>query len=453
MCRKRGRIVLVGVTGLELNRSDFYEKEISFQVSCSYGPGRYDPFYEKNGIDYPIGFVRWTEQRNFEAVLDMMSMGLINVEPLISHRFPFLDSPSAYDFLSGDDLALGILLKYEHGLEKRHNTSIELKPKQWSSSNGAIIGCIGAGNFASRVLSPALTSSDAIRHTIVSKNGLNSSIQGRRMGFAKASSNNSIIFESEEINTVVIGTRHDSHASLAVKALNSGKHVFVENPLALTFEQIEQVEQAYANGNFHLMVGFNRRFSSLSVKMKELMSAVLEPKSIVMTVNAGFIPPGHWTQDPKVGGGRIIGEACHFIDFARYLVGVPITSIVTRTVEQNAIEVSTNDKAVILLGFADGSFCTIHYLSNGGSAFPKERIEVFTANRTLQLDNFVKLKGFNWPGFRKKTLWRQDKGHKACVLAFVSAICNSKPTPISAEELFEVARVSIEATNQINSQG
>lgn len=453
MSRKRGRIVLVGVTGLELNRADFYEKELSFQVSCSYGPGRYDPDYEDRGQDYPIGFVRWTEQRNFEAVLDLMAGGQIDVRPLISHRFAFDDAPAAYETLASDKGSLGILLGYQHPVEARHQRTVRLEaPAPAASPATPVVGFIGAGNYAGRMLIPAFRKAGAVLHTVASAGGVSGVVQGRRLGFQQASSDADAVLGAGEINTVAIATRHDSHARLAVDALNAGKHVFVEKPLSLTLDELETVNAAHAAAGRLLMVGFNRRFAPLVQSMKRLLDPVREPKSIIMVMNAGAIPASHWTQDRETGGGRIIGEACHHIDLMRFLVGAPIVSISARRMgDTDAVEIA-EDKAVITLGFADGSFGTVHYLANGGTSFPKERVEVFTAGRTLQLDNFLRLRGFNWRGFRNQKAWRQDKGQEACAAAFLSAVREGAESPIPFHELEEVARATIEAAEMLRAQ-
>ena len=452
MCRKRGRIVLVGVTGLELNRADFYEKELSFQVSCSYGPGRYDPAYEDGGQDYPIGFVRWTEQRNFEAILELMASGLLDVEPLISHRVPFEDASRAYELLGADKSALGILLTYEHDIAPRHNNKIVLTSASFGEGGSAVVGFVGAGNYASRMLIPAFKATGAHLHSIASTGGTSSVIQGRRAGFSQATSDTDSLIENTEINAVVIATRHNSHARLAAQALRAGKHVFVEKPLALTFEELEDVRSALADTDKHLLVGFNRRFAPQVQTMKRLLSAIAAPKSFIMVMNAGSISADHWIQDPSVGGGRIIGEACHHIDLMRFLVGTPIVSVHARRMVENMSAAVTEDKVAITLGFEDGSFGTIHYLANGGPSFPKERVEVFAAGHTLQLDNFRRLRGYNWPKFRKHRLWRQDKGQTACAAAFVEAVIKGGPPPIPEGELFEVAQASIDVANIIRSQ-
>lgn len=456
MSRKRGRIILVGVTGLELNRADFYEKELSFQVSCSYGPGRYDTEYEEKGNDYPLGFVRWTEQRNFVAVLDMMAAGTLNVEPLITQRFEFEDAPKAYDALTEDKSGLGLLLKYNSPVETRLEKRVVLRPISIEPKN-AVVGFIGAGNYASRILIPAFKKASSQLHTIVTSGGINGVIHGEKTGFAEASTDLDGLLNNKDINTVAIATRHNSHAYFVERVLSAGKNVFVEKPLALTVEEIEKIETVYNqniqnNQYARVMVGFNRRFSPQVQKMKTLLDTVKEPKSFIMTMNAGAIPADHWTQDNAVGGGRIIGEACHFIDLMRFLAGSKIVSIQARRMgETDAVQV-LEDKASITLGFEDGSFGTIFYLANGASSFPKERVEVFTAGRVLQLDNFRKLKAFGWPGFNKMNLWRQDKGQDACAAVFVDSIRDGKEAPIPADEIFEVARVTIQVAEILRAQ-
>lgn len=458
MCRKRGRIVLVGVAGLELNRADFYEKELSFQVSCSYGPGRYDPNYEEKGQDYPLGFVRWTEQRNFEAVLDMLASSQLDVKPLITHRFAFEDAPKAYEALTADKTGLGMLLHYTSPSLQRMVRQVALKPEATFTAQRPVMGFIGAGNYASRILIPAFKTAGAQFHTIVTAGGINGVIHGEKAGFAEASTDMAALLANTAINTVAIVTRHDTHARFVVQALQAGKHVFVEKPLAIDLEGLDAVHEAYCaaqtrfpNGGPQVMVGFNRRFSPQVQKMKALLAPVKEPKSFIMTMNAGPIPANHWTQDRAVGGGRIIGEACHFIDLMRFLAGSSVVSIQARRMGDAPGLAVTEDKASITLGFEDGSFGTIMYLANGSASFPKERVEVFAAGRVLQLDNFRKLKGFGWPGFSKMNLWKQDKGQNACAATFLQAIEKGKPA-IPADEIFEVARVTIELMELLRSQ-
>lgn len=457
MSRKRGRIILVGVTGLQLNRADFYEKELSFQVSCSYGPGRYDTTYEEKGQDYPLGFVRWTQQRNFEAVLDMLASGQLNVKSLISHRFAFESATEAYTTLTRDKSALGMLLLYESKFSERSIRKVSLSKSAEFNMQKPVIGFVGAGNYASRVLIPAFKAAGAQLHTIVTSGGINSVIHGEKAGFAEASTDIQAMLSDPTINTIAVVTRHDSHARFVSQALLAGKNVFVEKPLAISQSELEEVKAAYQVAHQSgkaplLMVGFNRRFAPQVQKMRTLLASVKEPKSFIMTMNAGAIPADHWTQDKAVGGGRIIGEACHFIDLMRFLAGCPIVSIQARRMGDNPAVTITEDKATITLGFEDGSFGTILYLANGSSAFPKERVEVFAAGRVLQLDNFRKLKGYGWPGFSKMNLWRQDKGQRQCASAFLSAIEKASESIIPYGEIIEVAEVSLEVADILRGQ-
>lgn len=459
MCRKRGRIILVGVVGLELNRSDYYEKEISFQVSCSYGPGRYDSSYEDDGNDYPIGYVRWTEQRNFEAFLDLVSSGVVDVKPLISSRFEFTDASAAYTELSSNTSGLGILLDYSSVIMGRVSRSITLDRQDHFDGNSPIIGFIGAGNYASRILIPAFKTAGGQLHTLVTAYGVNSVIHGKKSGFLRASTDVVGMLAEPEVNTVIIATQHNTHSKYVIDSLNANKNVWVEKPLAIDRDGLALIESTYFNTHSsdkgiagpQLMVGFNRRFAPQVQKMHELLSSVMAPKSLIITVNAGFIPKDHWTQDPLVGGGRIIGECCHFIDLMRFLVGQKIVSVSGRSMVAGSSRTIMEDRSSITLGFEDGSFGTILYLANGASNFPKERIEVFTDGKVLQLDNFRRLKGYGWKGFKKLNLWSQDKGQQACPAAFIKGVRDGIPC-IPADEIFEVARVTIEANDILLDQ-
>lgn len=456
MCRKRARIVLVGVVGLNLRRDDFFQKEITFQVSASYGPGRYDPMYEEKGQDYPIGFVRWTEQRNFEAVLDMMASGLINVKPLITHQFSIEKALDAYKLL-GKTSSLGILLNYPENNNNILTSKVIslLKEQKHYESSMPILSFIGAGNYASRTLIPAFKKNKAILDTLVTSGGVSGVHHGLKAGFLKTTTDLNTIWSNEKINTVIIVTRHNQHASQVLSAIKSGKDIFVEKPLALKLDELEAIGHAFESINksreipLRLMIGFNRRFSPHIIKMKSLLQIKHEPKVIVITVNAGLIPDDHWTQDPEIGGGRIIGEGCHFIDLMRFLIGKPIighNSIMIGSA--SGMDVRT-DKVSINLSFEDGSIGSIHYLANGGKTFPKERVEVFCGDAVLQLDNYRVLKGYDWPGFNKMKLLKQDKGQNACAEAFINSIKYGKPTPIPYDEVMEISRVSIEVANSL----
>lgn len=449
MCRKRGRIVLVGVVGMEMSRADFFEKELTFQVSCSYGPGRYDEDYEEKGNDYPVGYVRWTEQRNFEAVLDMMADGRLDMKPLISHRFKLDEAKQAYDVVANQN-PLGVILEYGSSDKKSLNSkTVRLKSASTNhTASQPVVGFIGAGNYASSVLAPAFAETNARLKSIASATGVSSVHVGKKLGFEEATTDSDGIISDQGINTVVITTRHNSHASWVMKALQAGKHVFVEKPLTLTRDELKKVSEYYnqLESKPIVMVGFNRRYSPHVQQIKQALTGRSQPKSIIMTVNAGAIPANHWTQDMQVGGGRIIGEGCHFIDLVRYVADSPIESV-----QAVAMDSESRDSVMINLRFEDGSIGTVNYLANGSKAFPKERLEVFCSGGILQLDNFRKLKTYGWPGIKPERLWKQDKGQKQCANSFVSAIASGDSNDlIPFDELVEVAEACFTVVDQIS---
>ncbi len=460
MSRKRGRLVLVGVAGLNLSRADFFEKELSFQVSCSYGPGRYDPVYEQQGQDYPVGFVRWTEQRNFEAVLDMMQSGQLDADPLITHRFDLDNAAEAYALISGNEPSLGVMLQYPTPVQVldeelrqstvgrtsksvqqsvSHGTDLEVRPTE--SSRFAFLG---AGSFATQTLIPAFHKHGAHLAMVASRGGLTGTIADRKFKFDEVTSDTDAPFNSPDVDAIVIATRHDSHADLVCRALDAGKHVFVEKPLALNTEQLDAVITSATDNSHTLMVGFNRRFAPHIQCMQTVLAGAKEAKAFVMTVNAGMIPADHWVHDPIAGGGRIIGEGCHFVDLLRFLCGHPITQVQASMFGRTAADDIHDDRMTFTLSFADGSIGTVHYLANGHKAVPKERLEVFCGGRVMQLDNFRKLRAYGWPGLTKMNLWRQDKGHANGVAAFLDAIRTGGPPPIPLDELAEVSRVTLD---------
>ena len=452
MSRKRGRIVLVGVTGLELNRGDFYEKELSFKVSCSYGPGRYDSSYEQSGHDYPFGFVRWTEQRNFEAVLDLLSDGRIAAEPLISHRVAFGEATRAYELLGTDRDALGILLEYPSDEPQQRVATVQLREPQAHAPSRPTIGLIGAGNYGSRMLIPAFKEAGANLHSIVTTAGITGAIHGRSAGFIETSTDPATLFSNDTINTVVVATRHDTHPHFVSEALRSRKHVFVEKPLAIDEPGLARVRAAYEDAQHlpgpspQLMVGFNRRFSPHVQRAMTLLEAIPEPRAFVMTMNAGALPSNHWAHDPVAGGGRIVGEACHYVDLMRFMAGSPIRSVVAARMRRPHATLDHVENAAISLAFENGSFGSIIYLANGSAAFPKERIDVFSGGRVLQIDNFRRMRGFGWKNFDKMNLWAQDKGQTACVAAFLRGLETGVPA-IPAEQIFEVTAATLQAAS------
>lgn len=441
MCRQRGRIVLVGVTDLNLRRSDFYKKELSFQVSCSYGAGRYDDNYELKGQDYPHGLVRWTEQRNFSAVLSMMGKGHLRTDALISYRIPFDQAEHAYAELGRDSLPLGIILEYSAKPDRTQTVAI---PQRESPPTGTCIAAlIGAGNFSKMVLGPALASSGAnLRYICAKSNGASATHLAHKNGFASATTSLDTIWDDQALNTVFIATRHDSHACLVNQALSVGKHVFVEKPLCLNVEELVTVLTAYDHARPvpQLMVGFNRRFSPYAVKAKQLLAGREGPLTMTYTVNAGSIPPGVWVHDPIVGGGRIVGEACHFIDLMVFLTGSLVSSVAA--VQGEGGVAGGSDNMAIIFYFEDGSIGSINYFTNGAADYPKEQLEIFSQGRILRLDNFRKMKGYGFKGFNKFSTRRMNKGHQAEVTAFVKTVNQGGEPLIGVDELVNVSLAS-----------
>lgn len=455
MCRQRGRIILVGVVGLELDRADFYKKELTFQVSSAYGPGRYDPFYEEQGHDYPVGFVRWTSQRNFDAILGMLSEKNISVNSLKSGSFMIKDASKAYDVLLRDKGALGIFITYDSGNDDGlHDRTLRLNVEKGTYKTGhPVIGAIGAGNYAGRMLLPAFKKTGSRLKTIATSQGVSGTHYGKKFGFELNTTDSDSLFADADINTVVISTQHNTHAKFVIQALRAGKNVFVEKPLAMTTADLDAIESAYKEAHSTgsgptLMVGFNRRFAPLMAPLKKQISKSNEAISLVYTCNAGHIPSEAWYQDPDVGGGRIIGEACHFIDIARFLIGSPIKDVVANGTKTSEGVMNYHDIATITLTFENGSIATIHYFANGHQSFPKERIEIFQGGKIFTLDNFKKVKGYGTP-LRKSTI-SQDKGQEACSKAFVdSLIENDGAPPIPFDQIMDVSRACVRAWDQL----
>jgi predicted dehydrogenase len=458
MSRKRGRIVLVGVTGLNLRRDDFYRKELSFTVSCSYGPGRYDPSYEEGGTDYPVGYVRWTQQRNFEAVLSMMGDGRLDVRPLITHRLPFERAAEAYNLVTGSEPSLGVVLDYPDAAGASLERTVRIaRTAAPGSTEGAtrsqvtgdpgIAGVIGTGAFAQRVLMPALLRAGFKIRSTASSGGTSAAIAAERAGAEVATSSVNEVLRDPAIGTVFIATRHDTHGALALSALEAGKHVFVEKPLALAEDELDRLEAAAAASDRLLTVGFNRRFAPLTRELRAATAGRAGPLSLVITVNAGAIPRDHWTQHPQMGGGRIAGEGCHFIDLARALVGAAISGGSATAAAARGVRI--DDITHIVLEFEDGSTAAIHYLASGARSFPKERVEAFADGRTFVIDNWRRMRSFGSggsPGVRRglrrllRPAARQDKGHDAEVEQWYRAVTGSAPAPIPLPELLEVSR-------------
>jgi len=452
MSRKRGRIILVGVTGLSLSRPDFYEIELSFRVSCSYGPGRYETDYEERGNDYPLAFVRWTEQRNFEAVLEEMAQKRLDLTPLMSKTIDVAEAPKAYEMISEKGSpVLGVILSYPEGRDGKFVDAIKLSDSAVHQAQAGTVALIGVGGFGGRVTAPGLKAAGARLKTVVSRGGVSAVTEGKKAGFEEASTDLAAVLADDEIDSVVIATRHDAHASLTEQALRAGKNVFVEKPLAIhpaDIDTIESVLQEHGESAPRLMIGFNRRFAPTSIKMKSLLDSVQQPKCLIATINAGALPASHWAHDPEQGGGRIIGEGCHFIDLMRFFVGAPITDVVTTQISLPPSDGIKNDKVTITLSFADGSIGTLHYFANGPKAFMKERYEAFVADKYMRLENFQKLETIGW-GKGASMKGKQNKGHAAALDAFVSAVQSGAPSPIPLEEVLEISRWSIRAAQNL----
>ena len=441
IARDRARIVATGAVGLTFPRKIYYEKELSFVNSRSYGPGRYDASYEENGHDYPVGYVRWTEARNFQAAVDLMAGGKLKVAPLITHRFPIEKAAAAYEVITGKkkQVFLGVLLTYP--LDTSPGSRVISFNVQPSKREGLVtLGVLGAGLFANATLLPAIRKIPGIQLAgIASAGGLNAQHSARKFGFAYAASSDDEILTDPNINTVAILTRHDMHAALVLKALQAGKHVFVEKPLAITPESLEEIVQALSSANSLLLTGFNRRFAPLAVELSKFLADRREPLHMHYRVNAGCIPLNHWVHDPAQGGGRIIGEGCHFVDFLAFLAGAAPLSVSASALPDNGKY--HQDNVSMTFTFPDGSLGVVDYLSNGDKSFPKERLEVFCGGRVAVLDDFRSLELVH-AGQRRLVKKAQDKGWYGEWVAFSKAIREGGEPPIPYEQLVGVTKAT-----------
>lgn len=440
MSRKRGRIVLVGVIGLNMQRADFYEKELSFQVSCSYGAGRYDDDYEQKGIDYPIGYVRWTEKRNFEAILQAISSKQLDVTPLITERVKLENYKEIYGDMRKQGSIASIL---EFPEDSQRSSKVQVSEKTFKASEG-VFGIIGAGNFTSSTIIPGMNAAKANLKYIASAGGLSAKTLAKKGDVSYASSDYKEMLGDSEVDMVMITTRHNLHASMTEEALMANKHVFVEKPLCLHKDELEKIAKLAEEKNKMVVVGFNRRFSPLAVKMKSLLGE--GPQNIVATMNAGFIPSDVWIHDLAVGGGRIIGEACHYIDLCTYLAGSKVTAVCMNALGSNPEE--NTDNASILLKYENGTNAVINYFANGSKSYSKERIEAFSQERTLILDNWRKLKGYGFKGFSKMKT-KQDKGHKRQFELLVESLKQGGKAIVPFEETYNTTLASFAAIESL----
>ncbi len=450
MSRKRGRIVLVGVIGLNISRAEFYEKELTFQVSCSYGPGRYDENYEQRGMDYPLPFVRWTEKRNFETILQAISSGNLEVKSLITEKVPIKEYDRIYGQI-GKSRSIASILTYPGGTETNLSPTVLLGDRSFAGSKG-VVGIIGAGNFTKMTMLPALKDTGANLKYIASAGGVTGTSLAKKYGFTHSTTDYRELLKDEEIDLVMVTTRHGMHASMVQESLQAGKHVFVEKPLALTQAQLQEVVLAYQQhaipGNLTLSVGFNRRFSPHIRKMKELIGNAQDPINIVATMNAGYIPENVWVHDMQSGGGRIIGEACHYLDLMVYLTGSKIKSVCMNALGKNPAE--NTDNASILVKFENGSNGVLNYFANGHKSYSKERVELYSQGRTLIMDNFRKTEGYGFKGFSKlKT--GQDKGHQYQFTKLIESLKKGGAPLIPFDEIINISLASIAAIESLKS--
>ncbi|TLX75670.1 zinc-binding dehydrogenase [Labilibacter sediminis] len=454
MSRKRGRIVLVGVIGLNINRAEFYEKELTFQVSCSYGPGRYDDNYESKGIDYPLAFVRWTEKRNFETILNAMSRGSLKVKDLISNIFDLEDYQKIYGDI-GHSKAIASILKYTEAQEAGEvgSNTVVVNSGSFAGAKG-VTAFIGAGNFTKMTMLPALQGSGAGFKYIASSGGVSGTTLAKKFGFTHSTTDYQEILKDEEVDTVFITTRHNSHAKFVVESLKAGKNVFVEKPLAINKDQLNDIIETYqesqkGEGSPTLTVGFNRRFSPHIQAMKKAIGDNPGHLNIVATMNAGFIPPQVWVHDMQVGGGRIIGEACHYIDLCVFLAGSPVQSVCMNSMG-NDVQQNT-DNASILLKFENGSNAVINYFANGAKSYSKERVELFSQERVFIMDNFRTTNAYGVKGF-KNLKTRIDKGHKEQFHSYIKRVKEGGDALIGFDQIVNVTKASFAALQSLKEK-
>jgi len=439
MSRKRGRIVLIGVIGLDIQRADFYKKELSFQVSCSYGPGRYEDDYEQKGIDYPLPFVRWTENRNFQTMLQLLDDKAINVDCLISERVKLED----YEQIYGDMRKRGSIASIMVYPEKQVKlNTVKLDERNYEGKKG-VIGIIGAGNFTSATVIPNMKAINANIKMIASAGGLSAKIMAKKGQISQATSDYKEILADKDIDTVYITTRHNMHYQMTIDALKAGKNVMVEKPLCLNKQELDDIIKIQQESGRILIVGFNRRFAPLAVKMKQLLGE--GPKNIIATMNAGFIPLDVWVQDMEVGGGRIIGEACHYIDLCSYLADSRVKAVCMNSLGENPQD--NTDNVSILLRYENGSNAVINYFANGSKEYSKERIEAYAQGKILIIDNWRTLTGYGIKGFSKAKS-SMDKGHRAEFSAIIEGVKKGVP-PISLDSVVNTTKASFAAIQSL----
>ena len=445
--RKKGIVVVVGDVKIDIPRNPhFYKKELELKMATSYGPGRYDSLYEEAGVDYPYGYVRFTENRNMEVFLDLVSKGVVNVKSLITHVFEFKHAKDAFDLVLGvnKEKSIGILLKY-------NEEEVILNKITINSNLSEIInvGFVGAGSFAQSYLLPYLKAKDVSLDTVVTTRGITAKSAAKKFGFNCASTNSADVSQSTNINTIFIATRHDSHAHLVCKALENNKNVFVEKPLAINVEQLKQIVSIY-QGESILMVGYNRRFAPLSLLIKQDLKKVSAPMVMNYRINAGYISDDSWIQDPEAGGGRIIGEVCHFIDFLTFLSGSLPKKVYASSIRYDNKKCKNNDNISITIDFIDGSVGNIIYTSMGSKGMPKERVEIFSQGNSYLIDDFKQ--GMFYRGSSVKRINNKGKGHKQEIQQFIKAVKDGKGNPIDFESLLSTTLATFKIIDSLNKK-
>ncbi len=450
ICRKKGRIVLVGVIGLQLNRSDFYEKEISFQVSCSYGPGRYDDTYESKGIDYPFPYVRWTEKRNFEAILNSMEKGQLNFSDLITTEHPITNYDKIYKNINSENIIAAILTYPKNSIDINSKSKVAYPNIRFSPEEKPIVGVIGAGNFTKSFILPALKSTDAKVKYISCAKGLNSAHLAKKFNIPYSTTNFNDILKDHSVTSVIIATRHNLHKEMVMNSLMAKKNTFVEKPLVTTKQQLDSLRNLIFESKLRpqLMVGYNRRFSPHIRKIKEALGNA-GPINLIVNMNAGFIEKNHWVHDLEIGGGRIIGEACHLIDVCVFLTGSLISSVCMNNLGFDAD--CETDNASLMLSFKDGSNAVINYFSNGSKKYSKERVEVYSNGQTWILDNYQKTIGFCTRRF-KPIKTKINKGHKDQFIEYINCVKNGTGSLIRLDEIFNVSDATFAAIKSMKSK-
>ena len=454
ICRKKGKVVVVGAVGMDVPRGSYYMKELELRLSTSYGPGRYDHNYEEKGQDYPYGYVRWTERRNMEAFLNLVSERKVDLKPITSHEFPIEQAGDAYQMImDGKEDYLGVLISYDYSGKVDSDRKIQIVPEKISGDIN--IGIIGAGNHVKDRLLPVLNKIDNAQvWAVCTKSGVKAKAISEKLEVKYCSSDYREILNDQEINAVIIGTRHDSHAEIVVNAIKAGKHVFVEKPLCLTLEELKQIESEYRTKQsiLHrvLMIGYNRRYSSHTEKIIDFFAGRKNPLVMSFRVNAGAIDPDHWIQDAQVGGGRIIGEACHFIDYMQAVSGERPVSVVAACVETHESGV-TQDHASIIIKFSEGSVGTVIYAAGGDISLSKEYFEAFADGKSIVLDDFMRTTFYNNGKHTEYSSKKQDKGFANEMKSYIKQISQQNAALPSVEDSIAVSRASIYAAMSMQS--